>query len=400
MARSFAAFLTFAAVALAVPSPVTPDPAGTHNVGNGQGAQFITGACLSTADCSQAVVHSCCAFIAGGAATGICSGFDVANVNGKAGCGFGDGGSAAASAAPAASTQTATDSTTTDSTTDGSTTTSSGGTAAQCAVDTSLAGSQNVGTGAAAQFITGQCFSSADCASGCCVAQASGVALCKAQLVTEQAGLTCDFSCSGASSSSSLSASSSPPTSASDATSSTDTGNTDAGTCAVDSSLAGSQNVGTGAGTQFITGQCFSPADCASGCCVAQPNGVSLCKAQLVTEQAGLSCSSTCSGATSATVDDSGNDSGNSSSSSSGDSSTADAVTGQAGSAQCTVNASLAGSQNVGTGAATQFITGQCFSSADCASGCCVAQPSGAALCKAQLVTQQAGLSCDFTCSA
>ena len=81
-----------AALVQATPKPITPDPNGDKNLGNGVGRQFITGACLSTADCAQNVVQSCCAAIAGGGATGICSGIAVGNANGKAGCGFGDGG--------------------------------------------------------------------------------------------------------------------------------------------------------------------------------------------------------------------------------------------------------------------------------------------------------------------
>ncbi|KAL1890944.1 hypothetical protein Sste5346_007941 [Sporothrix stenoceras] len=392
MARSFIALMAFAAIAMAAPQPITPDPNGDKNVGNGQGLQFITGGCLSTADCSQAVVQSCCAFIAGGASTGICSGAAVGDVNGKAGCGFGDGGSSTGSASTAAASTPAVASTTTSGST---------GSADQCSVDSSLPGSQSVGTGSGTQFITGQCFSAADCQSGCCVEQASGPALCKAQTVTQEAGLTCDFSCSGSTSSSSSSDSTSTSSSSDTVVSQPATNvaaTTSGGTCpAIDDTLPGSQNVGTGSGTQFITGQCFTSADCASGCCVLQSDGISLCKAQLVTEEAGLTCDSSCTGGAA-----SSSSSSTSSSSNAGSSSTAStgATTGAAGSAQCTVDSSLAGSQNVGTGSATQFITGQCFSSADCASGCCVEQASGAALCKAQLVTTQAGLSCDFTCSA
>ncbi|KIH92051.1 hypothetical protein SPBR_02890 [Sporothrix brasiliensis 5110] len=392
MARSFVALVAFAAIATAAPSPITPDPNGANKVGNGQGLQFITGGCLSTADCSQAVVQSCCAFIAGGSSTGICSGIDVGNVNGKAGCGFGDGDSSTDSSAPAAASPPAAAAT--------SSTTNSSGSSAQCAVDTSLAGSQNVGTGSGTQFITGQCLSAADCASGCCVAQASGPALCKAQLVTEQAGLTCDFSCSGSTSSATSSSSDAAVSQPATNVAATASGGSSTGSCpAIDTTLAGSQNVGTGSGTQFITGQCFTAADCASGCCVLQSDGISLCKAELVTTQAGLTCDSSCTGGAASSASSSSSSASTSPSSNNG-SSTGSAVTGAAGSAQCTVNTSLAGSQNVGKGSGQQFITGQCFSSADCASGCCVQQASGTALCKAQLVTTQAGLSCDFTCAA
>lgn len=47
---------------------------------------------------------------------------------------------------------------------------------------------------------------------------------------------------------------------------------------------AGSQNVGKGDGSQFITGQCVADADCASGCC-AKPKGV--CSAPAVANEQG-----------------------------------------------------------------------------------------------------------------
>ncbi|KAF9258744.1 hypothetical protein L218DRAFT_1062894 [Marasmius fiardii PR-910] len=58
------------------------------HVGNDQGEQFITGQCLSDADCAS----GCCAVLGD---IGICSGPAVANEQGKSGCGFnGNGGSA------------------------------------------------------------------------------------------------------------------------------------------------------------------------------------------------------------------------------------------------------------------------------------------------------------------
>ncbi|KAF2994635.1 hypothetical protein E8E14_001166 [Neopestalotiopsis sp. 37M] len=129
----------------ALASPVIPDPAGVKNIGNAAGQQFIGGECLSSADCASA----CCAFNNNGG--GVCSGVGAQFQAGKTGCGFGDGGAspaAASSAAAPAATAAAV----------------SGATA----VDTSAPGAQNVGLGNGQQFITGQCLSDADCASGCC----------------------------------------------------------------------------------------------------------------------------------------------------------------------------------------------------------------------------------------
>lgn len=55
------------------------DPAGTKNVGNGRGIQFIGGQCLDNADCAS----GCCA-----GPCGICSGPGAQFQNGKTGCGF------------------------------------------------------------------------------------------------------------------------------------------------------------------------------------------------------------------------------------------------------------------------------------------------------------------------
>ncbi|KAG8419416.1 hypothetical protein J3458_004284 [Metarhizium acridum] len=57
------------------------DPSELKNVGAGNGKQFITGKCLSNADCST----NCCAGLNGG---GVCSALSVATAAGKTGCGF------------------------------------------------------------------------------------------------------------------------------------------------------------------------------------------------------------------------------------------------------------------------------------------------------------------------
>lgn len=64
------------------------DPSGEKNVGNGNGGQFITGRCLSDADCAS----GCCAGLQDGA---ICSARAVQFANGKQGCGFGGAGAGA-----------------------------------------------------------------------------------------------------------------------------------------------------------------------------------------------------------------------------------------------------------------------------------------------------------------
>ncbi|KAL2106508.1 hypothetical protein VUR80DRAFT_6640 [Thermomyces stellatus] len=78
-----AALLALSATALA---QVTPNDAGAANVGNGQGQQFITGGCVSDADCDQTI--ACCAD--NGQGVGVCSGIAAAEQNGKLGCGFVD----------------------------------------------------------------------------------------------------------------------------------------------------------------------------------------------------------------------------------------------------------------------------------------------------------------------
>jgi len=144
------------------------DPNGAKNVGNGKGAQFITGQCLSDADCAS----GCCA-----KPTGICSGPGASTQQGKQGCGFGG---AAAPAAPKTPVKAAV-----NNAAAAPATASKGGPA----FDPS--GVKNVGNGKGTQFIGGQCLSGADCASGCC-AGPSGI--CSGVGAQTQAGKTgCGF---------------------------------------------------------------------------------------------------------------------------------------------------------------------------------------------------------------
>jgi len=159
--------ITIAATIFALASFVAAvppfDPNGAKNVGNAKGAQFITGQCLSDADCAS----GCCAN-----PTGICSGPGAATQQGKTGCGFGGG---AASPAPAAPTSAA----------------PAPATASKGGPPFDPSGAKNVGNAKGAQFIGGQCLSAADCASGCC-ANPSGI--CSGVGAQTQAGKTgCGF---------------------------------------------------------------------------------------------------------------------------------------------------------------------------------------------------------------
>ncbi|CCF43835.1 biotrophy-associated secreted protein 2 [Colletotrichum higginsianum] len=74
------ATLAFAATAFA---QITPNKAGSSNVGKGDGSQFITGGCVDDSDCSSA----CCADASG---VGVCSAEAAQFQNGKNGCNFVD----------------------------------------------------------------------------------------------------------------------------------------------------------------------------------------------------------------------------------------------------------------------------------------------------------------------
>ncbi|KAF2679777.1 hypothetical protein K458DRAFT_480229 [Lentithecium fluviatile CBS 122367] len=83
------ALFTLAGLALA---QITPNDAGASSVGAGDGSQFITGGCVSDADCSS----GCCADASG---VGVCSAEAAQFQNGKNGCGFDDPNAAATIAA-------------------------------------------------------------------------------------------------------------------------------------------------------------------------------------------------------------------------------------------------------------------------------------------------------------
>lgn len=188
------------AISVLAVGPPTPDPSGAKNVGNGKGQQFITGQCISSADCAS----TCCAGPAG-----ICSGIGAQFQAGKTGCGFGDAANGSAAAGKCFSSHlflsdrgasamrrmkwtrlillfVAGETATLVSV---STTSTAAAIAATIIPD--AAGSENVGKGDGSQFITGQCLSNADCASTCC---AGPKGVCSAVLVANENGKTgCGF---------------------------------------------------------------------------------------------------------------------------------------------------------------------------------------------------------------
>lgn len=114
----------------------------------------------------------------------MCSGPDVGTAQGKQGCGFnGGGGGNATAGGEGAGGDASGDAGETPAETGGG------------EVDAAGPGSENVGTGNGKQFITGQCLSDADCASGCCAgSEGSSTAACSAVLASTESGKTgCGF---------------------------------------------------------------------------------------------------------------------------------------------------------------------------------------------------------------
>ena len=132
-----------------------PDRNSFGNLGNGAGLQFITGACLFTADCNQDNVPSCCAFLVSYTSTGICSSIAARPVDGQRGCGYGD--------------------------------------KPECSIDKIVQGP--VGFRKGTQSNGGQCFFPDDCSSGCCAARPGRTSVCKDRLAARINGENCNFSC-------------------------------------------------------------------------------------------------------------------------------------------------------------------------------------------------------------
>lgn len=256
-------------IAIPQPFPLSPDPAGAKNIGNGKGGQFIGGACLSQADCASA----CCATLNG---AGICSGPGAQFQAGKQGCGFGGSGGNGAASPPPPPAATINN--------------NNAASASGVTVDNTIPGSSSVGKGNAQQFITGQCASNSDCASGCCAGLPTAnkgptFAVCSGPAVGNQAGKTgCGFTVNGSKTTTTTPAPIKPVAGS--------TSGTGKDAFSVDTSIPGSSSVGKGNAIQFITGQCTSNADCASGCCAGLPtankgSSFAVCSGPAVGNQAG-----------------------------------------------------------------------------------------------------------------
>ncbi|KAI1273021.1 hypothetical protein F5Y07DRAFT_277907 [Xylaria sp. FL0933] len=158
------------------------------------------------------------------------------------------------------------------------------------------AGDANVGNQNHGQFIGGQCINSLDCAAGtACCATFGDIGLCSGLAADFQAGKTgCGFGDGDANTTTPDTTTGGDASTGSDTTTgnagtgdasgsgSSGSSGSASGTVTVDPNTAGAANVGKGDGSQFITGQCLSDADCASTCCATDGK----CAARAVVESA------------------------------------------------------------------------------------------------------------------
>ncbi|KAL2128739.1 hypothetical protein VTI74DRAFT_8717 [Chaetomium olivicolor] len=195
-----------------------PDPAGEKNIGNGAGIQFIGGQCLGAADCAS----GCCATLPkGGQTIGVCSGVGAQNQAGKQGCGFEAAGGGKSGNNTQAGKQknndtkcgnkdnnnnngagnNGTGNKNNNNNNGTGNNAAAGGTVKPSTLKPDPAGASNVGNGQGKQFITGECTSDADCASGCCALVNTGserFGICSGPLANTQNGKQgCGFPAGG-----------------------------------------------------------------------------------------------------------------------------------------------------------------------------------------------------------
>lgn len=188
------------------------------------------------------------------------------------------------------------------------------------------------------QFITGNCASDTDCESTCCDPVKG---LCAAKLVAQEDGDNCTGD--GGAATAPVASSAVP--------------------VAVAVSGTATSSAPASTGTQFITGPCGGDSDCASGCCDAVKG---LCAARLVAEQDGDGCNF--NGGAAAPVASS-------------------AAASVAGTSPAPASTFVSSGKPPGT----QFITGNCAATSECASACCDAKTG---LCAALDVAEEDGHGC------
>ncbi|KAL0576929.1 hypothetical protein V5O48_005036, partial [Marasmius crinis-equi] len=320
----------------------------------GTGTQFITGPCGSDADCAS----GCCAFN-----TGKCAGAIVA-LERDGGCGHGNASpnDDAARKLRGQPPRDPNDPFIPPGANNGGNQNNNGG-----ATGGSGSGSGS-GKPAGTQFITGPCANDGECASGCCGFNSGK---CAGPIVAQERDGGCGFGNATPNDDAARKLRGQAPAQAS---SSSTSGSANTNT------NAGANNGGSGkpAGTQFITGPCANDGECASGCC-------------------GFN-SGKCAGPIIAQERDGGCGFGNSSP----NDDAARKLRGQApASTSSTSSTPATGNNNGGSGsgsgsgklAGTQFITGQCASDGECASGCC---GFNSGKCAGPIVAQERDGGCGF----
>ncbi|KAF1829765.1 hypothetical protein BDW02DRAFT_573686 [Decorospora gaudefroyi] len=135
-------------------------------------------------------------------------------------------------------------------------------------------------------------------------------------------------------------------------------------------------------GTQFITGDCASDAECASACCGFQSGK---CAAPFVANESGQGC-----GFGDAQPNNGGLNAMNAANNGNAN---ADANKTATAAAPTQTSAAAAAGTGAGNGAGTQFITGPCSSDADCAAGCC---GFNSGKCAGPVVAQERDGGCGF----
>ena len=224
---------------------------------------------------------------------------------------------------------------------------------------------------AGTQFITGNCTSDADCADGCC---GFNTGLCAGPIIAQERDGGCGFGDAQPNDNAAVAIGFTGPAPTSN--------NTDTADAVVSSPAAST----VAKGTQFITGNCTSDADCADGCCGFNTG---LCAGPIVAQERDGGCgfgdaqpndnAAVAIGFTGPAPTGS-------------NANTANAAVGQASTTFATMVVSSA-TAGAAAAAGTQFITGPCTSDADCADSCC---GFNSGKCAGPIIAQERDGGCGF----